>query len=106
MDVRFCKHCVVKRKQVCDHAPADRAPTDTWCTPELEMVLRKGYKLIFIHQVYHFKDQWCGLFKDYVDTWLKLKEEASGYPSDVLPVLNNVNTCNNRWVHTNLVSRP
>lgn len=71
-----------KIEQVCDHAPADRALTDTWCTPEFEVALRKGYKLIFIHQVYHFKDQRCGLFKDYVDTWLKLKEEASDYPSD------------------------
>ena len=71
-----------KIEQVCDQAPADRAPTDMWCTPELEMALRKGYKLIFIHQVYHFKDQLCGLFKDYLDTWLKLKEEASCYPSD------------------------
>lgn len=42
-----------KFEQVCDHASADRALTATWCTLELEMALRKGYKLIFIHQMYH-----------------------------------------------------
>ena len=37
-------------------------------------------RLLHIHQVYHFPETQVGLFAEYIDTWLKLKEEASGYP--------------------------
>jgi hypothetical protein len=32
--------------------------------------------------VWHFPKQSDELFKDYVDTFLKIKQEASGYPKD------------------------
>ena len=64
----------------CHHTDAQRALTGTWCTPELAVALQKGYRLLHIHQVYHFPDTQVGLFAEYIDTWLKLKEEASGYP--------------------------
>lgn len=67
---------------VCHHTFDERALTGTWCTPELRLALQKGYTLLRIDQVYHFPQRKTGLFRDYIDTWLKLKEEASGYPSD------------------------
>ena len=33
--------------------------------------------------MWHFPTTRRGLFKDYVNTWLKIKEEASGWPSHV-----------------------
>ena len=69
-----------KMNNPCVHNVDQRALTGTWCTPELMLALRKGYTLLYIHQVYHFSEKRVGLFKDYVDTWLQLKEEASGYP--------------------------
>jgi len=41
-----------------------------------------GYTLIKIHEVHHFPpDQRReGLFADYVNTWLKIKQESAGYP--------------------------
>ena len=65
----------------CRHIDAQRALTGTWCTPKLAVVLKKGYRLLHIHQIYHFPDRQVGLFAEDIDTWLKLKEEASGYPS-------------------------
>ncbi|KAK2552521.1 hypothetical protein P5673_026364 [Acropora cervicornis] len=64
----------------CHHTDAQRALTGTWCTPELAVALQKGYRLLHIHQIYRFPDTQVGLFAEYIDTWLKLKEEASGYP--------------------------
>ena len=64
----------------CHHAPSERALTGIWCTPELQMALQKCYRLVHIHQVYHFSQTHVGLSADYINTWLKLKEEASGYP--------------------------
>ena len=40
-----------------------------------------GYTLKRIHEVWHFKDSARGLFAEYVNTWLKLKQESAGWPS-------------------------
>lgn len=42
-----------------------------------------GYVIKRVYEVWHFEKTKCGLFSDYVNTWLKLKEEASGWPSHV-----------------------
>ena len=39
-----------------------------------------GYKVVKIFKVLHFKNRIKGIFKDYVDTFLKIKQEASGFP--------------------------
>jgi len=42
-----------------------------------------GYDIQYIYEVWHF-DQTCeGLFQDYVKPWLKIKQEASGFPQRV-----------------------
>lgn len=56
--------------------------TGTWCTPEIKETLNKGYTLNRIHEVWHFQRKKKGLFKDYVNTWLKIKPEASGRPRE------------------------
>ena len=55
--------------------------TGTWCTPELEKAEQMGYVIQTIHEVWHFRETQVGLFEDYVNTWLKLKTEASGWPA-------------------------
>ena len=54
-------------------------------TRDLELVkaVEKGYTLVKIHEVWHFPpgQRRTGLFKDYVNTWLKLKQESAGWPS-------------------------
>ena len=39
------------------------------------------YELKTVHEVWHFKDSASGLFESYVNTWLKIKTEASGWPA-------------------------
>lgn len=45
--------------------------------------MEKGYQIIHIHEVWHFPEKQTGLFANYVNTWLKIKEEASGWPEYV-----------------------
>ena len=61
--------------------PEQRALTGTWCTPELEKAVEQGYVVVKIHEVWHFPQSRQGLFAEYVNTWLKIKEEASGWPA-------------------------
>jgi hypothetical protein len=42
--------------------------------------LEKGYRIIQMHEVWHFPQRTDTLFKEYIDTFAKNKLEASGYP--------------------------
>ena len=87
----LCRACVqseqaqpmLTRTRYCPHSDADRTLRGTWCTPELVKAVEKGYTLIKIHEVWHFppEQRQTGLFADYVNTWLKLKQESAGWPS-------------------------
>jgi hypothetical protein len=55
---------------------------------ELRLAVEKGYEVIDLYEVYQYDvTQYDpatgedGLFVEYVNTFLKLKAEASGYPS-------------------------
>ena len=84
----LCRTCVednidkalLEKTSICHHTDDQRALTGTWCTPELETAVRKGYTILHLHEGCHFSETRTGLFKSYVDTWLKIKEEASGWP--------------------------
>ena len=86
----LCRTCVeqemtkplLERRVACPHTPEQRELTGTWCTPELEEAVSQGYEVTQIHEVWHFpvNQRRKRLFAPYVDTWLRIKTEASGYP--------------------------
>jgi hypothetical protein len=77
----LCKTCAdTTNKATCTHSDAERAILGTWCHVELLKALEKGYQILRLHEVWHFPEQSDVLFKEYVDTFLKIKQEASGYP--------------------------
>ena len=79
----LCKTCVdTKNKNPCTHTDQERAIRGTWCHVELEKAIEKGYEVLTIHEVWHWEETSDTLFKEYVDTFLKIKQEASGYPPD------------------------
>ena len=79
----LCKTCAdTTNKTVCTHTNLERAITGTWCHVELLKAVEKGYEILRLHEVWHFPEQSDELFKEYVDTFLKIKQEASGYPKD------------------------
>ena len=65
----------------------ERALTGTWLMDEVRLAVERGYKILEIYEVYEYQvTQYSpetgdgGLFVDYINTFLKLKSEASGYP--------------------------
>ena len=70
-----------ERTAECIHTDEQRVLTGTWCSPELSKAVALGYEVQYIYEVWHFKETCEGLFRDYVNTWLKIKQEASGWPS-------------------------
>jgi len=86
----LCQACVqdnqakdmLERVSFCDHTDDQRMLRGTWCTPEIMKALEVGYQLKRVYEVWHFKERKAGLFEDYVNTWLKIKTEAGGWPKD------------------------
>ncbi|CAB3994981.1 uncharacterized transposon-derived [Paramuricea clavata] len=79
----LCKACADTCNQApCTHSERERAIQGTWCSVELEKALEKGYHILQMHEVWHFPETSDALFKDYVDTFLKIKQESSGYPKN------------------------
>ena len=71
---------MLDRSAICFHSEEERIITGTWCTPEIEKAVEKGYVLKKVHEVWHFAERKSGLFANYVNTWLKIKQESAGWP--------------------------
>ena len=74
---------MLERTPICHHSEEERMLRGTWCTPEIQKAVEMGYTVLHIHEVWHFpaEQQVTGLFRDYVNTWLKIKQESAGWPS-------------------------
>ena len=74
---------LLEKSCLCRHTPQQRMLRGEWCTPEIQKAVEVGYTLIKIHEVHHFppEQRQKGLFPDYVNTWLKIKQESAGYPA-------------------------
>ena len=87
----LCASCVkeeqekpmLQRVHYCTHTDVERTLRGTWCTSELQKAEEKGYIIKHIHEVWHFppNQRQTGLFANYVNTWLKAKQESSGWPT-------------------------
>ncbi|XP_067685645.1 uncharacterized protein [Haliotis asinina] len=86
----LCRTCADSEQQTpCRHTDEERSFIGTWCTPELQIALEKGYKILKVYKVYHWAEttqyhkttQSGGLFASYINTFLKIKQQASGWPA-------------------------
>ncbi|CAC5413795.1 unnamed protein product [Mytilus coruscus] len=59
-----------------------RVIVGTWSTIEIDKAIEKGYKLQKIYELEHFEKTSTDIFKLYVDTFMKYKQEASGCKCD------------------------
>ena len=88
----LCYTCACNETQeMCQCLDSERMYTHTYCTPELEVALNMGYIIIQYHEILHWSEtemydpvtKQGGLFTQYINTFLKLKQEASGYPPHI-----------------------
>ena len=88
----LCYKCAcIENKEMCKSLDSDRMFTHTYCTPELEVAMNMGYSIIQVHEVLHWEETEMynpvtkegGLFTQYINTFLNLKQESSGYPQNV-----------------------
>ena len=92
----LCRTCTDHRQTTqCKHTEDERALTGTWITPEVDRAIQEKYHILECYEVWHFprtavynKDgegQYPdGLFGEYVNANLKIKQEASGWPAHIV----------------------
>ena len=116
MTFPLCRTCVeeqqaksmLDRQWTCSHTDQERFICGTWCTSEISKAVQKGYRIVKIHEIWHFpEDQHVeGLFTRYVDTWLKMKQESSGRSSHVRTPEDLQNYINHYEVHEGIPMEP
>ena len=74
----LCKHCVMDDSEECLRSEEERSFCDTFTTIEVLKAIEKGYKVLQIHEVWHFAETSSDLFSEYVNFFLRLKQESSG----------------------------
>lgn len=52
-----------------------------WIIPELNYTVDKGYKVLAVDEVGHWERERAGLFAEYINKFLKIQMEASGWGS-------------------------
>ena len=62
----------------CNHNEDERCLMGTWTTVEVNKAIEYGYQIYEIYEIYHFTRQ-EKFFSEYVNCFLKIKQEASGY---------------------------
>ena len=82
----LCRKCVLtSHTGECRHTTDEkRAPTGTWVLDEVRLAVEKGYRILEIYDLneyratrYDHETREGGPFADYMDTFLKLKDQAS-----------------------------
>lgn len=79
----LCRTCATERQShdICLHDSSDRVLLGTWFTPEIELAVEMGYRVLEVFQVYHFEESSTELFEGYIKHFYKMKLTASGVPS-------------------------
>ena len=77
---------------LCKHEDeSERALLGTWVMVELDKTVQLGYRILDKYDVWHYTEvrQYNpdtlsgGVWAEFIDNWVQLKMEASGYPCDV-----------------------
>ncbi|XP_065353932.1 uncharacterized protein LOC135948540 isoform X3 [Cloeon dipterum] len=88
----LCKKCAAQKNHnspYCTHTDEERSFDGSWSSWELNLARKFGYKITEIYEIWHYekttkykKDEDEGLFTSFVNAFLKLKQEASGWPEN------------------------
>ena len=85
----LCSTCAEQQTQkTCTCSDDKRCLIGTWCTPEIQKAVEKGYVVKKVYEIYHWDETSQfnketgegGLLASYVNMFLKIKQEASGWP--------------------------
>lgn len=79
----LCTACAaVQNTESCDHTDEERTLCGTWTTMEIQKAVKCNYEIKTILEVIHYDDKRDDIFQPYIQTWLKIKTQASDWPQN------------------------
>jgi G:T-mismatch repair DNA endonuclease (very short patch repair protein) len=99
----LCRSCAFEMHQAeCYHQNEDdRVLTGTWVIDEVRKAVQLGYRIISVIEIWEYKiaqynpvTRKGGVFADYINLFLKIKQESSGWPEWCVD-----DTSKQRYVH-------
>jgi hypothetical protein len=79
----LCNKCAeTNASDFCNHPDEDRCLTGTFTSPELEVALQYGYRIVKVFEIMHWPGKSSELFSPFIRKLVKVKAEASGYPAE------------------------
>ena len=87
----LCRKCTETESSTpCGHSDNDRSLTGTWISVELQKAVSVGYIILKVYEVWQYDTTTVfdsatadgGLFAMYMNTFMKNKMEATGYPKE------------------------
>jgi len=80
----LCAKCSEENNQSdCYCCDKERSWVGTFCSGEIEAALDMGYEILNWYEILHWEKTSTKLFENYVNCFLQIKQEASGFPSNV-----------------------
>lgn len=89
----LCRSCAEFNSSTenCKHSDEQRQLCGTWVVDEVLEAIRQGYRISKVHEVWEYEvtcydptTKSGGLFTSYVNKFLKMKQEASGWPKECI----------------------
>lgn len=86
----LCRTCGVQLSMSeCDHNDEERCLTGTWVLEEVREAVRNGYRIMKTHEIWVYETasydpetKTGGIFSDFINEFLKIKQENSGWPEN------------------------
>ena len=79
----LCRKCAEEANfqlNSCVHTDEERAIEGVWTSAEVTLALQEKYTILCVFEVWHYHRRRKGLFADYINAFLKGKQEAAGWP--------------------------
>ena len=80
----LCHTCADLNQSIYKHCEQERCLQEMWTSIKVQKPLEHGYKIIKVYEVYDLKKKGGNIFKDYINTFLQVKQESSGMLPDCL----------------------
>ena len=87
----LCRSCgeTLNQKSVCNHDEDERKLHGTWITDEVIKAVSLGYRITNIQEIWRYETTQLdratgsgGLFREFIDFFVQMKQEATGWPND------------------------
>lgn len=82
-----CMACMTLGSPVCNHSERERSIIGTWVISEVHLAVSKGYRIIELIEIWEYDSEVIdpvtfegGVFTEYVNLFLKVKEHSSDWP--------------------------